>query len=145
MRKINADDLRLIHSALTHFAGCMIRAVDDNLGFETAEGLLGFAQRNANGDYDIYIGDELVYTVEGAFFDILNYDQNKTELIELYENMLMIEPESLKYMTRTFYYRVKFSMENIILDMNLPLEGSARIGNYQVFYTPEHKFKLNLN
>jgi len=145
MKKVNADELRLIHSALTHFAGCMINAVDDNLGFETTDGAIGEIVKTKKGDYSMYIDDELVYTIEGVFLDIINYDETQVELIELYERMQMIEPSSLKYMTRTFYYRVKCSMEGIILNMNLPLEGTTQIGNYQVFYSHDHKFKLNLN
>jgi hypothetical protein len=145
MKKVNPGDLRLIHSALTHFVGGMISSIDENFRFETIDGGLGRVAANRSGDYDVYIGDELVYTIEGEFFDIINYDEKKDQLIELYERMCALKPETLKYMTRVFYYKVRTSMEDIILNMNLPLEGQAVIGNYQVFYSPDHKLKVNLN
>jgi len=145
MKRVNKEDLRLIHSALTHFVGGMISAVDDNLGFETADGGVGFIEKRSDGTYEIFVNDESVYVVEGEFFDIINYDHTKDHLIDLYERLTTIDPDRLKYRSRSFYWSVKTSMESIILNMNLPLEGNVRIGNYQMFYTPEHKFKVNLN
>ena len=147
MKRVNKEDLRVVHSALTHFVGSMIRSLNDDLSFETCYGEQGYVQKKMTNDsYDIFVEDELVYNVEGEFFDICNYDQETDcDLIMLYNKMLEIDPYDLKYRTRTFYYSVRRSMENIILNMNLPLNGETKIDNYQLFYTPEHKFKINLN
>lgn len=145
MKRVS-EDFRLVHSALTHFAGEMvINMSDDTMEFETVHGDTGVVAQNDNF-YDIYVGSELVYRVESDFFEICNYNPLDCDIIGLYRRLQAIDPMGLQYRSRTFYRVVKESVENLILDMQLPLvQGDVRIKNYHVFYTPENRVKINLN
>jgi hypothetical protein len=140
------EDLRLVHSALTHFVGEMVSSLNDsNLEFETASGAHGAIEKRSDGTYEIFVGPELVYKVEGAFFDICNYDKNDIDMITLYRRLKNIDPETLQFRSQSLYRVVQTSMENIILGMELPICGDIRIRNYHVFYHADHRLKVNLN
>lgn len=142
--KGRGESFRLIHSALTHFVGDMIGHLNENMEFETASGGQGFVVKRPDDAYDIFIGLERVYTAERDFFDLCNYEDDN-DVIAMYKKLLIMDPEVLQFRSKTFYFKIKKSMEDLILGMTFAMEGTVRIRNYQVFYSEDNRYKVNLN
>jgi hypothetical protein len=148
MKKVNAANLQLMHSAMTHFVGEPIAKMDrfdDTIMFQTSEGVTGIVEPNYVGNMDIWIGEEVVYEIEKDLFDLLESDKRGIGLIEFYNNLKEVDEDMFKEESRLFFYMVKTSTENIILNYDLPLVGDTRIGETQIHYTEDQKMKINLN
>ena len=147
--KVDHKNLALIHSALTHFLGEPILDVsrfNDSIVFQTALGTTGFMESNFIGNWDIWIGEEVVYEIEKELFDLIEYDRNPDGgLIELYNIMKEIDPAGMKFKSRSFFDIIKSSIENIILNHNLPLTGDTKIGTTEIHYKDNQKIKISLN
>lgn len=149
--KVTLDNLNLLHSALTHFVSEPVSDVsrfEDSIVFTTATGRFGYVERNFSGNFDIWVGDEVVYEIEERLLSLIEVEKSKPEgLIEFYELVKDEVPMSLEYQPRSkeFFDIVKNSVENIIINHNLPIVGDATIGIYQVHYTKDTRIKINLN
>lgn len=140
--------VELIYSALSYFLGNGEAVVDvadagGSLRFVTSAGTIGAVSPTPRG-WDIEVGSEVVYTIEGELYDIIRHDLNG-DLIELYEQIRSIDEDSLKFRSRRYFEIVRGSAEKLILDMRLPLSGHAVVGGFEVFYTGKHRLKLCLN
>ena len=149
--KVTLENLQLLHSALTHFVSEPVADVsrfEKSILFKTDSGRIGLVERNFFGNYNIMIGEDIVYEIERELYDIIEADRNERtseNFIDFYEMLKkedtsFFQPQSIK-----FFDILKNSVENIILNYNLPLEGEAIIGTYQIHYTNQSKIKINLN
>ena len=147
--KIGQDDLRLIHSAITHFIGeavVDVNVVKDSYVFTTHFGRMGMIEPNYLDNYDIWMGDEIIYVIEKDLFDIIMYERNFTGgLIEFYDKLKKVDNHSFQEKSKVFFDIMKTSIENIILNFDLPLTGRTMVGTVQVHYTPNNKIRINLN
>lgn len=149
--KVTLENLQLLHSALTHFVSEAVADVsrfENSILFKTDSGRIGLVERNFFGNYNIIIGEDVVYEIEKELYEIIEADRNERtakNFLEFYdmlkkENTSFYQPQSIK-----FFEILKNSVENIILNYNLPLEGEAIVGSYQIHYTNQSKIKINLN
>lgn len=151
MNDMNVDknNLMLINSAITHFVGEPVSDIsrfEDSVVFQTHKGVMGFIEPNYVGNWDIWIGEEIVYEIEKELFDVIEYDRTDTGgLIKFYEELKGIDLTGMKYKSRMFFDIIKTSVENLLLNHNLPIQGGAKIGSFEVCYTNNKKFKINLN
>ena len=150
MKKVNKDNLQLLHSALTHFVGEPINQMshftDDSVLFQTGSGVTGFVEPNYVGNMDIWIGENVVYEIEKDLYDLLEFDRKEIGIIDFYNHMKEVDPTEFKTMSREFFDIVRRTTENIILNFDhLPLVGDTVIADTQIHYTKETKIKINLN
>lgn len=147
---VKKNNLELIHSAVTHFLGepvIDLSRFEDTIVFQTGRGTTGVVESNFVGNYDIWIGEEVVYEIEKELFDVIEQDkaESQTSLIEFYNSLKTVNEEHFKYKSKTFFNIVKSSIENIILNHNLPMVGDATIGSWLIHYTKNNRIKVNLN
>lgn len=117
---------------------------DETVSFVTMRGDSGFMGPNFTGNWDIWIGDEVVYEVESDLYEIIQHQKDEN-LIELYEYIKSIDPDGLKYKSKRFLEVVTTATENVILNFTLPLNGQVTIGDQEVIYKNKKKIKINLN
>lgn len=151
MKAMNVDknNLMLINSAIAHFVGEPVSDIsrfDDSVVFQTLNGSMGFIEPNFVGNWDIWIGEEIVYEIEKELFELIEYDRSDSSgLIKFYDQLKEVDTSVMKYKSRTFFDIIKSSVENLLLNHNLPINGGAKIGTFEVCYTNNKKFKINLN
>lgn len=117
---------------------------DDAIGFMTITGNLGSMEMNEySGNWDIWIGEEVVYEVEPELVPLMDHT-NDCQLFDLYEYTKSLDCD-LKYKSRRFLTIVQNSIEKLLLNGNLPLTGRSTIGTYEVIYTDSRKFLISLN
>lgn len=121
----------------------MTRA-DDVIEFITITGHLGQMVPNFSGNWDIWVGEEVVYEVENELEPLLNHYNDK-DLINLYEYARKIDQDQLKFKSRQFLNIVQGSIEKILVAGSLPLDGRAIVGIYEVIYKNNRKFLISLN
>jgi hypothetical protein len=147
--KVDKTNIQLLHSAVTHFIGepvVDLSRFDESVVFITGSGTTGFMEPNFEGNWDIWIGDEVVYEMERELFDILDFTRTDDGgLIEFYNYIKDFDPNSMKYKSRTFFEIIRSSVENIILNHDIPITGNCVIGSVFVHYGKDKKFKINLN
>jgi len=118
---------------------------NDIIDFITITGNAGSMEENSfSGNWDIWIGDEVVYEVEQELVPLMDHT-NDRQLFDLYEYVKNISEQELKYKSRRFLTIVQGSIEKLIINGNLPLTGSVTIGPYEVTYTNNRKFLISLN
>ena len=149
--KINKDNLQLIHSALTAFVGEPIveasSGEDDVLYFVTIIGNEGRMEKNiVSGNWDIYIGEEVVYEMEDEIVRVMDQEEKGINLIKIYNYMRYdINWKNLKFKSRKFLQIVFSAIEKQIVLGNLPLNGSIVIEANWIVYTKGMKFNIILN
>ncbi len=146
--KINKENLKLIHSALTMFIGEPIDEIDrfDDLWlFKTINGKNGMLEQNFVGNMDIWIGEEFIYEIEKKLFDIIEADKGEDSLIDLYKYMKTFNLENLQNKSKNFFEIMLDSLENIILNYEIPLIGHIKIKHTELHYNEYHKIKIILN
>ena len=149
--KINKDNLQLIHSALTAFVGEPIieasSGEDDVLYFVTYNGNEGRMEKNiVTGNWDIYIGDEVVYEMEDEIVHVMDQEEKGINLIKIYNYMRYdINWKNLKFKSRKFMQIVFSAIEKQIVFGNFPLQGSIVIDENWIVYTKGMKFNIILN
>lgn len=117
---------------------------DETVSFMTSRGDSGYMGPNYTGNWDIWIGDEVVYEVEGDLYEIIQHQKDEN-LIELYEYIRGIDSAALKFKSKRFLEVVQTATENVILNYTLPLQGQVKIGDQEVIYKNKKKIKINLN
>jgi hypothetical protein len=138
----------LVKTALRLFVGDVISDVskfDDVLVFRTENGLSGMVEKNQIGEWEIWIGEDVIYSIEEDIFSIMDHDGGDESLFKLYKDIKVIDRYELKDKSKLFLDIVKQAVENLLLNSRLPLVGSTNIGSTQVIYKKEVKIRINLN
>jgi len=141
------DNKSMFKTAIELFLGePLVEMVQDEdaIGFMTITGSTGSMEINTfSGNWDIWIGEEVVYEVEPELVPLMNH-KNDRELFDLYEYAKNLDCD-LKYKSRRFKDIVQNSIEKLLINGNLPLKGRSTIGTYEVIYTDTRKFLISLN
>jgi len=146
--KVTMDNLNLLHSAITYFVKEPVKDMSrfqESIVFVTHSDRYGYIEQNPMGNYDVWIGEDVVYEIESELFDILDDHAKGLDLMGFYENLRIEDTSMFQQSSREFFQIVKGSIENILMNKDLPLVGSARVGLEQLVYTKSGKFKINLN
>lgn len=146
--KVTMDNLNLLHSAITYFVKEPVKDMSrfqESIVFVTHSDRYGFIEQNPMGNYDVWIGEDVIYEIEAGLFDMLDDHSKGMDLMGFYENMRIEDTSAFQQPSLEFYHIVKGSIENILMNKDLPLVGSARVGLEQLVYTNSGKFKINLN
>ena len=117
---------------------------DETVSFITSRGDAGFMGPNFTGNWDIWIGEEVVYEVESDLYEIIQHQKDEN-LIQLYDYIRNIDRSNLKYKSKRFLEVVQMATENVILNFTLPLKGQVKIGEQEVIYKNNKRIKINLN
>jgi hypothetical protein len=136
----------MLKTAIEMFLGERLVLIEDgdDVSFVTATGHEGVVAPNFVGNLDIWVGEEVVYEVEIELAPILDHSDDY-QLFDLYDYIRSIDRGLLKYKSQVFLDVVGRSVENILLNMNLPLEGHAVIGCNEVICVNSQKFLISLN
>lgn len=144
------NNINMFKTAIELFLGEPLLDVvqDENeeaIGFLTRTGAAGSMEINTySGNWDIWIGEEVVYEVEQELAPLLRHTNDK-EMFDLYAYAKSIDAEMLKYKSRRFLNIVQQSIEKLLINGHLPLVGTTVIGSYEVIYTNNRKFLISLN
>jgi len=153
---MDIKDLTLTHSAITTFIGepvVELNRFDNSIVFVTASGNTGFVEPNDfTGDWNVWVGEELVYEIEGPLFEVLEYEDKGRRLVEMYNYMKTIDPETMKFRSKSFFEIVKSTVEKTLLEGYVPIDGETVIGSTELHFidpnkakTPVLKMKIDLN
>ncbi len=149
MKQMVKNELQLIHSAITHFIGVPIdevnRIKDDSIMFKTHSGEIGFIEQNFVGNMDVWMGETVVYEIEKELFDVIEADKQDIGFIDFYNIVKEIDSSYFKKKSGVFIEYIKSSLENIILNYSLPMEGDTKIGPFEIHGISDMKIKINLN
>ena len=148
MRDIQQEQNTLVKTALQLFVGDPITSVskfDGSLVFKTKSGLAGLVEQNAIGEWDIWVGETVVYEIEDDIFSVMEHKGNDESLFELYDYVKTVDYNSLKDKSKVFLDIVRRAIEKLLINSLLPIEGSAQVGNDQVIYKNKVKIRINLN
>lgn len=138
----------LVRTALGLFVGDVVENVtkfDDVLMFKTERGLAGLVEQNNVGEWEIWVGEDVIYSIEDDIFSIMDHSGADETLFELYKSIKSIDIKDLKFQSAVFYDIVRRSVENLILNSTLPIEGSALVGPWEIIYKNKIKIRINLN
>lgn len=134
-------------TALELFLGEVVTDVEtdvDDIKFETYSGFSGTLCQNAVGNWDIWIGEEVIYEIESEVFLLVEHNNDK-ELFELYEYVKELDINLLKHKSKLFVNIIQKSIQKLLLSCTLPIEGRTVIDSTEVIYTDKRKFLLCLN
>lgn len=146
--KVTMDNLNLLHSALTFFVKEPVKEYskfEDSIVFTTDSGKVGFVEKNFVGNLDVWIGDDVVYEIERELYELIDCDTRKDDLIGFYSELRKEQIDFFQERSKEFFRIVKDSIENIIVNHDLPIQGCVTIGPNQVYYSKGCKIKVNLN
>ncbi len=149
----NPEKDNLLNSALSVFIDDYVYQVNkseygEEMAFVTAMGQEGFVEPSWNGNYNIWVQEELVYEVEGELFDLIKAYSNKgkMQIVNFYEKISKMNPKYLKERSQAFITIMLYQLEKILLHPDIPIEKSLRVGTHEVFSSKSgDKFIINLN
>lgn len=137
---------KMSKTAVELFLGLRVEDIhsEDGVPVFTANGLPGELRPGIAGGLDIFLAGQLMYCVESAVMPLLGYS-DELNLFALYEYVKNIQEDQLQELSGTFVQIVRRSIEKLLLDGNMPLLGTARIGDKEVIYTEDKRFIFCLN
>lgn len=149
MKEVKKDQNTLVKTALQLFVGNPIKVVskfDGSIVFTTDKGVSGLVEKNLTGEcWDIWVGEEVIYEIEDDILSIMEHNGNDESLFDLYNYVKTVDYNSLKDKSKLFLDIVKNSIENLLLNHLMPIEGEAQVGNEEVIYKNKVKIRINLN
>lgn len=147
MRMIQNDKPNLMRTAIELFLGEHIDDItvaEESVVFTTMTGATGIMEPNFLGNFDIWIGEEVIYEIEHDLFKIMLHKDDK-DIFSLYDYLRAINIMELKHKSKLFLYIVKTSVERLLLHNKLDIEGRTIIGTTEVIYHNGKKLTIMLN
>lgn len=121
---------------LEHFVGNHvfgIKMLEDSVLFKTDIGANGLISKNINGDWDIIIGDEVVYELEDELLNVLIPGDEKFEIDDYYHNLNNLLNSDLKYRSKSLVIQIVRTLQIFILNAEIKPINPIKFGPFQVY------------
>jgi hypothetical protein len=121
---------------LEHFVGNHvfgIKMLEDSVLFKTDIGANGLISKNINGDWDIIIGDEVVYELEDELLNVLIPGDEKFQIDDYYQNLNNLLNSDLKYRSKSLVIQIVRTLQIFILNAEIKPINPIIFGPFQVY------------
>ena len=119
---------------------------EDHVEFITSWGYEGQLIKNVFGNWDIKIGDEVVYEIEEELYSILVPANKQRPAASYYSELKHLrESKELKHRSISLVNQIIFSLEFLILNANVILENPVEVSPFYIFNVDDKKFIIGLN
>lgn len=139
----------ILFPIIEHYIGTSVSGVrrDDELVlFKTSTGRGGKIEKNLYGDWDLSVGDEKVCEIEDVLFSIFCDYVEQPPIDKYYKKLLKLKStKTLNQRSDILVNQLMFSIEFLIMNMEVNLEGPVKIGPFMAFSHNGNKYVLGLN
>jgi len=105
----NTFQKNILVPMLEHFVGNHVFGVkmeEDSVIFKTEVGAEGFISKNSKGDWDITIGNEVIYEVEDELLGALIPSKGRMQIDDYYEKLNGLLSGNLKYRSKALVIQI---------------------------------------
>lgn len=139
----------ILFPIIEHYIGTKVAGIrrDDELVlFRTNNGEGGKIEKNLYGDWDLSIEDEKVCEIEDVIFSIFSESKDQPPIDKYYKKLLKLKSEeTLNYQSNILVDQLMFSIEFLIMNMDVQLEDPIKMGPFLAFSHDGNKYVLGLN
>jgi hypothetical protein len=138
-----------LYPVLQHYTGCKISSISldgEDFIFKTLLGENGILKEDITGNWNIEIGQELVYTIEKDIFNVLINPDKKSSL-EDYIDILndLFNNKDISYRSRLLVVNIMKFLEEYIISSDFIPKKSLRIGPLLIYNLKGRKIINCLN
>lgn len=123
------------------------QSIDDVLCFEAASGRRGFVERNSSGEWDVWVGPDLMHVIDDDVYCLIT--EPRRDLFKDLTKMVVLMKVPRSRRTEAFLVSMKVAIENIIMQapdsVAAAMDGSTRIGPAEYIYNHGKKAVCFLN
>lgn len=146
---LNADGEKALYPVLQHYTGVDIQDVSvsvNGYNFLTALGDPGQIQKSGSGDWEIYISDRMVESIEEVVFDILVITEEKSEMgIFLKKARNVLQNDDIRYRSKVLIANIIKVIEDFVLTSDFVPDKDMVIPPFWVHIYNGRKFINCLN
>lgn len=139
----------ILFPIIEHYIGTSVSGVrrDDELVlFKTSAGRGGRIEKNLYGDWDLLVGNEKVCEIEDVLFSIFCDYESQPPIDKYYKKLLKLKSVgTLNQRSNMLVDQLMFSIEFLIMNMEVNLEEPIKIGAFLAFSHHGKKHVLGLN
>jgi len=139
----------ILFPIIEHYIGTSVSGIrrnDELVLFKTSAGRGGRIEKNLDGDWDLLIGDEKVCEIEDVLFSIFCDYDDQPPIDKYYKKLLKIKSiGALNQRSNILVDQLMFSIEFLIMNMEVNLEEPIKIGPFLAFSHNGNKHVLGLN
>lgn len=139
----------ILFPIIEHYIGTSVSGIrrnDESVLFKTSSGKGGIIEKNLYGDWDLLIGDEKVCEIEDVLFSIFCDFNEQPPIDKYYKKLLKLKTtRALNERSNILVDQIMFSIEFLIMNMEVNLESPIRIGSFFAFSHNGSKHVFGLN
>jgi hypothetical protein len=139
----------ILFPIIEHYIGTSVSGIrrDDELVlFKTSAGRGGRIEKNLYGDWDLLVGNEKVCEIEDVLFSIFCDYESQPPIDKYYKKLLKLKSVgTLNQRSNVLVDQLMFSIEFLIMNMEVNLEEPIKIGPFLAFSHSGKKHVLGLN
>lgn len=140
---------KALYPLLQHYIGSQVTSIVPNNGsilFVTLMGQKGELHETANGDMEIVIDQEIVYTIEKKVFEALITPSQKISIVE-YLDLLrdLSNDKSVTYRSRILVNQIIKVLEGYVINSDFIPEKTLEVGSFVIFNYKGNKLINCLN
>ena len=140
---------KALYPLLQHYIGSQVTSIIPNNGsilFVTLMGQKGELHETSNGDMEIVIDQEIVYTIEKKVFEALITPSQKITLID-YLDLLrdLLSDKGITYRSRILVNQIIKVLEEYVINSDFIPEKTLEVGPFVIFNYKGNKLVNCLN
>lgn len=139
----------ILFPIIEHYIGTTVSGIkmeNELVYFKTISGRGGKIEKNKYGNWDLLVGDEKVGEIEDVLFSIFCDYRDQPPIDKYYNKLLKLKSTSmLNHRSIILVEQLMFSIEFLIMNMQVNLYGPVHIGPFLAFSHNTNKFVLGLN
>jgi hypothetical protein len=139
----------ILFPIIEHYIGTSVSGIrrnDESVLFKTSSGRGGKIEKNLYGDWDLSLGDEKVCEIEDVLFSIFCDYAEQPPIDKYYKKLLKLKStRALNERSNILVDQIMFSIEFLIMNMEVNLERPIKIGSFLAFSHNGSKYVLGLN
>lgn len=139
----------ILFPIIEHYIGTSVSGIrrnDESVLFKTSSGKGGKIEKNLYGDWDLSLGDEKVCEIEDVLFSIFCDYAEQPPIDKYYKKLLKLKStRALNERSNILVDQIMFSIEFLIMNMEVNLERPIKIGYFLAFSHNGSKYVLGLN
>jgi len=137
----------ILYPVIEYYLGIRVLAIsrgDAYVHFRSSKGY-GELKENLNGNWELFLEDELVGNIESCLFKTLVEEKYQPDIATFYKNMKGLLDEDLSLHSRKFVSAVLDSLDYIILNSEINLNTPIIIKGFLVYPLLGKKSLICLN
>jgi hypothetical protein len=130
----------LMYSALDHFLGSdsPVRIFRNEMGisFETALGNYGLVVPNQDGNWEVFLNDDMIYEIENEVYSIITHEGNAPSIDDYMDKLRGLSSADLKDKSKKFVEMTRSGIEFLAVQGKIDLKQSFTYGPFMVYKDP---------